>query len=166
MLFVLDSDTLIQAKNEYYGFDLCPGFWEWLDRKAGEGVVASVQPVLAELSAGNDELKIWAEARSDAFFKPMDQPAVSKAQEIVAWVMAEPFRQDAKQRFLSGADSLLIAFASAHGHTVATHEVHREGERRNVKIPAVCAAFDVPCVRLVHLLRQHGAKFVLEDSSG
>ena len=33
MLFLLDSDTLIQAKNEYYGFDLCPGFWDWLDRK-------------------------------------------------------------------------------------------------------------------------------------
>ena len=162
MLFLLDSDTLIQAKNEYYGFDLCPGFSDWLDRKSSEGVVASVQPVLKELSAGNDELKTWAEARSEAFFKAMDQAAVNKAQEIVSWVMAKPFRQDAKQRFLSGADSPLIAYAKAHGHTVATHEVHREGERRNVKIPAVCAAFDVPCVRLVHLLRQHGARFVLE----
>lgn len=162
MLFLLDSDTLIQAKNEYYGFDLCPGFWDWLDLKAGEGVVASVQPVLKELSEGNDLLKRWATERAGAFFLELDQPAVDKAQEVVAWVMAQPFRPDAKQRFLSGADSLLIAYAKAHGHTVATHEVHREGERRNVKIPAVCAAFEVPCVRLVHLLREHGARFVLE----
>jgi hypothetical protein len=162
MLFLLDSDTLIQAKNEYYGFDLCPGFWDWLDRKSCEGVVASVEPVLTELSAGNDDLKAWTEARSDAFFKAMDQAAVDQAQEIVRWVMTEPFRPDARQRFLSGADPLIIAYAKAHGHTVATHEVHREGERRNVKIPAVCAAFEVPCVRLVHLLGQHGARFVLE----
>lgn len=163
MLFLLDSDTLIQAKNEYYGFDLCPGFWDWLDRKSSEGVVASVQPVLKELSEGNDQLKSWAEAKGDAFFKVMDQPAVDKAQEIVSWVMAQNFRPDAKQRFLLGADPLLVAYAKAHGNTVATHEVHKEGERRNVKIPAVCAAFDVPCVRLVHLLRQHGARFVLEN---
>jgi hypothetical protein len=163
MLFLLDSDTLIQAKNEYYGFDLCPGFWDWLDRKSEEGVVASVQPILKELSGGNDELKTWAETRSAAFFKEVDQAAVDRAQQIVGWVMAQNFRPDAKQRFLSGADSLLIAYALAHGHTVATHEVHREGERRNVKIPAVCSAFNVPCVRLVHLLREQGARFVLEN---
>jgi hypothetical protein len=163
MLFLLDSDTLIQAKNEYYGFDLCPGFWDWLNRKSKEGVVGSVQPVLKELSSGNDELKEWAEARGEAFFKAMDQGAVDQAQAVAGWVMAQPFRPDARQRFLAGADSLLIAYARAHGHTVATHEVHKEGERRNVKIPAVCAAFNVPCVRLVHLLRQHGARFVLEN---
>ncbi len=161
MLFLLDSDTLIQAKNEYYGFDLCPGFWEWLEQKAAEGLVASVQPVLMELSAGNDELKTWAEARGATFFKPVDQAAVDRAREVANWVMTEPFRADARQRFLSGADPLLIAYAKAHGHTVATHEVHKPGEKKNVKIPAVCDAFGVPCVRLVTLLRQHGARFVL-----
>ena len=162
MLFLLDSDTLIQAKNEYYGFDLCPGFWDWLDRKTGEAVVASVEPVLTELAAGNDELKAWAQARSKTFFKAMDEAAANAAKDVVTWVMSQPFREDAKQRFLAGVDPLLIAYAKAHGNTVATHEVYTEGERRNVKIPAVCAAFNIPCVRLIHLLRQHGARFVLE----
>jgi len=161
MLFLLDSDTLIQAKNEYYGFDLCPGFWDWLDRKAREGVVASVEPILKELSEGNDRLKSWAEARGPSFFKALDQPAVAEAQDIMGWVMASSYRPEAKNRFVSGADPLLIAYAKAHGHTVATQEVYREGERRNVKIPAVCHEFGVPCVRLLYLLREHGAKFVL-----
>ena len=26
-IFVLDTNTLIEAKNRYYGFDICPGFW-------------------------------------------------------------------------------------------------------------------------------------------
>jgi len=132
-----------------------------LDRKTAKGVLASVIPVLTEIRAGNDELKAWAEARAAEFFKPMDSSAVEEVQDIAAWVMAEPFRPDAKQRFLSGADPLRIAFAKAHGHTVATHKVFREGERRNVKIPAVCRAFDVPCLRLLQILQLHGARFVL-----
>jgi hypothetical protein len=27
MSYILDSDVLITAKNSYYAFDLCPGFW-------------------------------------------------------------------------------------------------------------------------------------------
>jgi hypothetical protein len=30
-MFLLDSNVFIQAKNFYYGFDICPGFWKWLD---------------------------------------------------------------------------------------------------------------------------------------
>ena len=29
-MLLLDADTLIQAKNTYYAFDLAPGFWDWL----------------------------------------------------------------------------------------------------------------------------------------
>ena len=32
MAYLLDSDVFIRAKNDHYGFDLCPGFWEWLER--------------------------------------------------------------------------------------------------------------------------------------
>ena len=26
--FLLDSDVFIAAKNAYYAFDICPGFWK------------------------------------------------------------------------------------------------------------------------------------------
>jgi len=29
--YLLDSDVLIRAKNDHYGFDFCPGFWDWLE---------------------------------------------------------------------------------------------------------------------------------------
>ena len=32
-VYLLDTDTLIRAKNEHYGFDLCPGYWNWLDNE-------------------------------------------------------------------------------------------------------------------------------------
>lgn len=27
-VYILDSDVFIAAKNTYYAFDICPGFWE------------------------------------------------------------------------------------------------------------------------------------------
>ena len=33
MTDLLDADTLIDAKNRYYDFDVCPGFWDWIDQQ-------------------------------------------------------------------------------------------------------------------------------------
>jgi len=30
MPYLLDSNVFIEAKNKYYRFSLCPGFWDWL----------------------------------------------------------------------------------------------------------------------------------------
>lgn len=30
MAYLLDSNVLIEAKQRYYDFGVCPGFWEWL----------------------------------------------------------------------------------------------------------------------------------------
>ena len=30
MAFLLDAGVFLQAKNQYYGFDVCPGFGDWL----------------------------------------------------------------------------------------------------------------------------------------
>jgi hypothetical protein len=39
MAYLLDANVFIQAKNSYYGFDICPAFWEWIDQKSAEGVI-------------------------------------------------------------------------------------------------------------------------------
>lgn len=31
--YIVDSDVFITAKNRYYAFDLCPGFWKCLIRR-------------------------------------------------------------------------------------------------------------------------------------
>ena len=30
MAYLLDADAFIRAKNLHYGFEICPGFWDWL----------------------------------------------------------------------------------------------------------------------------------------
>src|ERR1700741_4946084 len=60
MAYLLDTNVFITAKQRYYGFQLCPGFWDWLIDANGRGLVFSHQQVLSELTAIGDELATWA----------------------------------------------------------------------------------------------------------
>jgi hypothetical protein len=127
MAYLLDSNTFIQAKNEYYGFDICPGYWEWLDRENAAGNVFSIDRIGDELEQGNDELAQWATARGKGFFLPLDAPAVQDVSRVSNWVQGADYQEHAKRAFLNSADPFLIAYGIAHGHTLVTHEIHVEG---------------------------------------
>ncbi len=137
-------------------------FWDWLILANAAGSLHSIEPVLAEIRDGNDDLTAWSDARPPAFFLPVDSPAAAQLPRVVQWVQAGDFREDAKRDSLARADPLLIAYALAHGCTLATHEVHVEGERRKVKIPTVCRALGVAYVRTFQMLTREGARFVVE----
>lgn len=82
---------------------------------------------------------------------------------MAGWVQAGDFRDDAKRIFLAGADPWLIAYGLAHGHTVVTHEVHVDGQKNKVKIPTVCKALNVACMRTLEMLRDERVRFVLAE---
>lgn len=161
MAYLLDADTLIRAKNEYYAFDLCPGFWDWLDRQNAARNLFSVRAVKDELERGDDQLAEWAKERGTGFFLPVDERVSGAMSAVSGWVQAGDFREDAKRQFLAGADPWLVAHALAHGHTVVTLEVHVEGERKAVKIPTVCRALNVSCIPTLKMLRTEHVRFVL-----
>ena len=161
MAYLLDANTFIQAKNEYYGFDICPGYWEWLERENGAGQVFSIDRICDELKQGNDELAAWASARGRNFFRPLDSAAVQEMSRVSNWVQSADYQDHAKRTFLASADPFLIAYGLAHGHTVVTHEVHVEGERRKVKIPSVCRALQMSSIRIFEMLRRERARFVI-----
>jgi hypothetical protein len=82
---------------------------------------------------------------------------------ISAWVCddEQQYRDSAQRDFLSGADPFLVAYAQAHNHIVVSHEIDVKGERRKIKIPAVCRAFNVPYIRTFEMLRKENASFIL-----
>lgn len=160
MAYLVDASSLIEAKDRYYGFDFCPGFWDWLDQRHAAGSVFSIDRIRSELVSGNDDLAGWATARN-AFFLPLDAAAVAAVTQINSWVQRENFKPQAKTQFLGGADPFLIAYATAHGHMVVTDEILIPGELKRVKIPAVCQHFAVPCISPFEMLRAEGARLVL-----
>lgn len=50
MAYLLDSNIFITAKNFHYGFDICPGFWDWIDGAFEAGQVMSVAAVYDEIA--------------------------------------------------------------------------------------------------------------------
>ncbi len=161
MKYCLDANIFIQAKNLYYHFDICPGFWDWLDQLAG--TVISILPVCEELESGDDELKDWAKARKESiFFADITDMAVQEAvRHIAAHVVAEYEPQHAA-KFLSGADPWLIAFAQVNGCTVVTSEKSAPGVKR-VKIPNICEQFGVHSTDSFTMLKSLRACFILDS---
>lgn len=161
MAYLLDTNTLIEAKNAHYSFEVCPGFWDWLLIKVEERAVLSIEAVSLELKRQTDELSEWALGdAADMFLAP--DPATAQAMvEVTTWVMEQNYKEEHRTKFLAGADPLLIACAKAHRHKIVTHEVLAAANSRKVKIPNVCQALEVEWTNLFSLLKGERARFVL-----
>lgn len=159
-MYLIDSNVLIQAKNLHYEFDICPGYWNWLDIAHADQRVSSVERVGNELAAGNDQLTTWAAARSSFFVAP-DHAVVNSLALVSQWVVSQTFAQAAISEFLSVADYYLIAQAHAHGHVVVSHEKFDANIRKKVKIPNVCKGLGVRCISNFEMLKMENAQFVL-----
>lgn len=158
MIYLLDSNVFIEAKNRYYAFDVCPGFWEWLDDAHLAGRIHSIAKIRDELIAGADELADWVRDR-DSFFLAPDAAVIASFRQVATWaVEARPeFDQGAVNVFLQGGDSYLVAHAHAHGLTVVTHEVRADTVKR-IKIPNACEGVSVGYVNPFEMLRAEGAR--------
>lgn len=105
--YALDANAFIEAKNRYYSFDICPGFWSSLDFQHATGRVFSVDRIADELKEQDDKLKEWVDdVASETFFKKTeDQAVIDTFQLMVKWVYAQTqFWDAAKAEFASVAD--------------------------------------------------------------
>ncbi|WP_420829404.1 DUF4411 family protein [Nannocystis pusilla] len=73
--FLLDANIFIAAKNKYYSFDLCPGFWDALADGHARERVYSIDRVHDELRRGDDDLVEWVKTLPDTFFVPCGDAA-------------------------------------------------------------------------------------------
>lgn len=162
-VFVVDSNILIQAKNSYYAFDVCRGFWNSLVRNTSEGRVVTIQGVVDEILVGSDELSEWVDSKfpNDGIKDESDSSTQQSYAAIIDWVESSTqFTRAAKDEYARVADGWLIAFAHAHGYTIVTHEVHDPNIKRRVPIPNVCNRFDVPYINTFQMLRVLSVSFI------
>ncbi|MFG1462464.1 DUF4411 family protein [Xanthobacter sp. DSM 24535] len=154
MMFLFDTNVFIEAKNRYYAFDICPGFWDWMDHVV-QADAGSIVMVRDELCNGGDELADWTIARRDHpwFLKVDDGDTQAAFAAIAAHVARGIYTDAAKANFLSGADPWLIAKAQVIGATLVTHEVAAPLAKKRVPIPNVCNHFRVPYLNTFDALR-------------
>lgn len=161
MSYLLDADVMIRAKRDHYGFEFCPAFWDWLVRANKQELVFSIEMVEDDLTAGNDQLATWAAARGASFFLRPDARTLPALATVSTWVTGQGYAPAAVTEFLQASDYYLIAQALAGGHTLVTHEVSEPMKKKRIKIPDVCIAVAVKCIRPSVMLRAEKPQFVL-----
>jgi hypothetical protein len=162
--YLLDSDVFITAKNSYYAFDICPGFWAGLLVMHQRGRVFSISRVRSELLMGreSEDLVQWVKQWLPAdFFLEVDAVGDAYA-EVMLWVQRHvQYADTAKARFAVGADGWLVAYARVHCAVVVTNEQPAATSRTSIKLPDVCQAFGVEFEHTFGMLRKLGIRFDL-----
>ncbi|MBS3998482.1 MAG: DUF4411 family protein [Hydrogenophaga sp.] len=164
MIYLLDSNTLIEAKNRYYSMTVCPGYWAWILRSHSNGVVASIETVSDELKRGNDDLAAWVKQHDDLFLGVSDNATQLAFVQVATHVasLASQMKAGAVDEFLAGADPWLIAKAMTTPDCIlVTHEQHNPQLKRKFSIPNVCEPFGVQCLNTFQVLGMTGASFGL-----
>jgi len=163
MAYLLDTNVFISAKRVHYGFDFCPGFWDWVSAQHHAGKLFSIEHVFQEIKDQQDDLAAWARALPRAFFLAPDASTVASYTKVNNWAASHRYKAPAISDFLQTADFHLVSQALQGAHTVVTYEVPG-GSANKIKIPDACLGLGVACVRPHELLRQEQARFVLGGS--
>jgi hypothetical protein len=173
MTYWLDADIFITAKNSIYAFEVNTTLWSWLDSQLQAKVVMSPARVFREIMEykKDDLLKQWVHARKDTGLCVEPNKEVSHALKAIANYLYTTTMTGNKSKkpelrykaaqvevFSRGADAFVIAHAMACKGTVVTFESDQHPNSQKIRIPDVCAHFEVPCIDLRSLLVVLNAK--------
>lgn len=166
MIYLLDANSFIQAKNFHYRMNVVPGFWAWLLQKHNGIDIKSIDHVYAELTKSKtdpDDLHGWAVEQKDFFVKSHDVAIQQVFSDIVNYVSQHRVYSPGElARFLDGADPWLIATAKTFGAVIVTHEVMVPENSTKVKIPNVARKFEIDCINIFDLLELTSIKLILD----
>ena len=158
-MYLLDANIMIEAKNRYYGFDICPGFWTWVQTSHAQGRVYSTVAVRDELLRGNDDLAAWVRTLPATFFFPSGAGTVPHLTNLANWAnSSQQYVPTAKATFLASADYYLVAQGRETNYAVVTHELPSNGTKR-IKIPEAANHLGVRILSPFEVLRREGANF-------
>ena len=162
--YLIDAAVFIQAKNQYYAFSICPGFWDSLIGHFRVQNIFSIDHIREELMRGNktEDLVLWVknELSGGFFLATRDKEVVHCYEKMMLWVQRSPQFQDyAKAKFATEADGWLAAYAKVYGYTVVTGEQYRPDARNKVPLPNVCREFDVKDCEVFHMLKDLNVQF-------
>ncbi len=169
MLYILDTNTFITAKNTFYAYDIVPSFWSTLLGMFKTGKVKVIDAVADEIADGKDDLTEWFgenikksaddAGRAYVIQAKQDGTVLQNYQDIANLVVQNnQYKESEKDRFLSRADPWIIATGKALNATIVTQEVLSGKGTRKVKIPDICQQVGVKYVNLYEMMRAVGIK--------
>ena len=164
MLYLLDANTFINAKDYYYPFDMVPEYWEWIEHQGELQNIKIPNEIYGEINGGNqrredyDELAIWA--RQDGVKERLlldDTPDIALVNKVITeGYVSHPTEADLLKM---GQDPFLIAYAlkDKNNMTIVTTEASKPSKQgANKHIPDVCKHFGISCCNTFQMTRTLG----------
>jgi len=154
LLYLLDANTLIDAKRDYYPILRVPEFWDWIIYQGKQGKIKIPIEVYEEFSDTKDKdgekdtLATWAEhieVKESLLFKE------DAEQDLVARItyggyVANPTDDELKK---IGRDPFLLSYAlkDIENRCIVTTESSKPSRLgANRHIPNVCKDFNIRCI--------------------
>lgn len=162
MLYLLDANTLIAAKNAYYPIDRVPEFWEWIVYQGQVGNIKVPIEVYEEFketkqrNGEKDSLSLWAE-------QPEVQDALLLSEQaqpnLVSLVTYAGYAEDPTDEEVAkmGRDPFLISYAVADSaqRCIVTTEVSKPSRQRaNRHVPDVCNTLGIRWINNFQLIHE------------
>ena len=148
MRYSVDTSSIVKGFRELFAYEIHPTFWNRdLPALVASGDLRATEEVLIELRVQDDEILAWTDDLPDLFVE-VDVPIQHKVREILR---DHPRLIHAGR---SGADPFVIALASLNDCAVVCEE--GKGKPTAPKMPDVCDALGIPCIRLLTLVREQG----------
>jgi len=162
LLYLLDANTLIDAKRDYYPISRVPEFWDWIIYQGQQGKIKIPIEVYEEFSDTKDKdgekdaLATWAEqieVKESLLFKE------DAEQDLVARItyggyVANPTDDELKK---IGRDPFLLSYAlkDIGNRCIVTTESSKPSRRgANRHIPDVCDDFNIRCINNFQMIRE------------
>lgn len=145
MLYLIDANVIITAKDSYYGIEQVPEFWDWLVHHAVANTIKTPTEIWEEVSPGTDN--------NDPFYQWRRDPDTK-----AALVLDEGYGPNLtdEELMVIGADPFLVAYALAGDDrlVVSTETPRPSAQRQNRKLPDVCHDFGIDCRNTFQLTRE------------
>jgi hypothetical protein len=161
-LYLLDANTLIDAKRDYYPISRVPEFWEWLIYHGQQGKIKIPIEVYEEFSDSKnkdgekDELADWAaqlEVKKALLFEEQAEPDLV-ARITYGGYIANPTDDELKK---IGRDPFLISYAlrDIENRCIVTTETSKPTKvGPNRHIPDVCKSFNIRCINNFQMIKE------------
>lgn len=168
-IYLVDSNVFITAKNQYYSFNICPGFWKSIIQHYQKGRIFGLDRVRSELLVypKTEDLVKWVKSEVPKdFFLPSDAIEIVRAYgNLMLWVDQNlQYSDRAKAKFARGADGWLVAYAQVRPIIVVTNEQPAPDSKRIIKLPDVCNQFGVRWEDTFSMLQSLNIQFDLRKS--
>ena len=146
-IYCLDTSVLIESWVRNYRYSSFPSFWKKMENSIDEDIMIAPDMVLLELKRKEDSLYEWAKNQEKLFV-----PLSTEIQEIQTNIINKYPKLIDSSKNRSMCDPWVIALAQLQGCKVVTEE--SRGSEKRPKIPDVCDALGIDCLRIADLIEE------------